>query len=126
MQPLNPAYKGTPGTISWDDKWPETEKVKAVLTRLRALGVHVQGSRRSDVVGYELRIGMDETKNYIESELVEIGFLIAQLNNADYPNDYFVRNPDWGICAFSSFKSNLRIDVDPEFLRFEVYLKSAK
>jgi hypothetical protein len=116
-----------PGTIEWNEKWNLTPKVKAALLRLQELGVSV-GTRNSPKrMNYELRIPMDLRAN--EATFVEIGYLLAQLGDEEFPADFcwprgFSGVPSQAFPGPGARESVLRFDVDPAFLYFRLSLKA--
>ncbi len=129
MIPLNPAFPGTPGVIEWHSKWPKTEKVKAALLRLQQLGLSARyrpSLRPADqhIVNFELTMRVEYLSNYQPEELIEIGYLIAQLGNENFPEDVPPRDPQEPSCIFASGGDIHTLNANPTYWRFVVCLKA--
>ncbi|MEW6404724.1 MAG: hypothetical protein AB1649_23250 [Chloroflexota bacterium] len=71
-----------PGKIDYNPNWELTNKRKVALLRLAELGVDVTSTHRSD--DFRLFVPF----NLLPDEYVEIGYLMAQLGDEDFPNGF--------------------------------------
>lgn len=104
---------------------PETASTRAVLARLQQLGVDV--SAPATGYDYELRLPLDVS--YPLAVLVEIGYLLAQLTDHEFPEEYEGFSwstgavPYWRPEENPGEREGIRFDVDPGSVYFRFDLK---
>ena len=110
--------------IVWNNHWPLTDKTRKVLERLVELGVCVDTVNTDKKLNYVLKVpfGMDVPV------YVEVGYLLAQLGDETFPDDFGYDRCISGIKSKIVTNSchainPIRFDLDSDCYKFELYLK---